>query len=87
MRGIVRRIISLLCRAGGNAGAVAAGFLFKGALDWPAALRLGFLVTLSSALALAVRFAPQAEREATAELQPAVGPGRHPGVTLELAVV
>ena len=44
--------------AGGNAGAVAAGFLFKAAaLTWPQALMiLGACVTLTSFLAFAVRF-------------------------------
>lgn len=54
--------------AGGNAGAVAAGFLFKGALPWPTAfLILGGTVTLCSFLAFAVRFSPQAESEAQKE--------------------
>lgn len=44
--------------AGGNAGAVAAGFLFKTeGLDWPQALLiLGACVTLTSFLAIGVRF-------------------------------
>jgi NNP family nitrate/nitrite transporter-like MFS transporter len=47
--------------AGGNAGAVAAGFLFKGNLPWPTALfALGMAVTTCSFLALLVRFAPSA---------------------------
>jgi NNP family nitrate/nitrite transporter-like MFS transporter len=50
--------------AGGNAGAVAAGFLFRGALPWPTALLvLGAVVTASSFLALAVRFSPEVEAE------------------------
>ncbi len=50
--------------AGGNAGAIAAGFLFKGELDWPTAfLILGILVTLTSFLAFFVRFSPEAEAE------------------------
>ncbi len=54
--------------AGGNAGAVAAGFLFKSTLPWPTALLvLGFVVTLSSLLTLAVRFSPEAEAEARRE--------------------
>ena len=46
--------------AGGNAGAVAAGFLFRSeALSWPQALlMLGAAVTLCSFLAFAVRFSP-----------------------------
>jgi len=48
--------------AGGNAGAVAAGFLFKGALDWPTALLImGGMVTACSFLAFAVRFSTEAE--------------------------
>ncbi len=59
--------------AGGNAGAVAAGFLFKGALPWPTAfLVLGALVTLSSLLALAVRFSHEAETEAGSALKAAL---------------
>src|SRR4029079_15138606 len=43
--------------AGGNAGAVAAGFLFKGSIAWGTALMvLGSIVALSSFLVLAVRF-------------------------------
>src|SRR5690606_6323783 len=44
--------------AGGNAGAVAAGFLFKSeALTWPQALLiLGAVVTVCSGLSFAVRF-------------------------------
>lgn len=54
--------------AGGNAGAVAAGFLFKSSLPWPTALlMLGFLVTLASLLTLTVRFSPEAEAEARRE--------------------
>ncbi len=59
--------------AGGNAGAVAAGFLFKGALDWPTALLiLGGLVTLCSFLAFAVRFSEVAETDAKQEFDAAV---------------
>ncbi|MGZ0169729.1 MAG: MFS transporter [Planctomycetales bacterium] len=52
--------------AGGNAGAVAWGFLFKtSAFTWPTAfLILGAIVTASSFLAFAVRFSPAAESEA-----------------------
>ena len=54
--------------AGGNAGAVAAGFLFKGAMPWPTALFiLGAIVTVCSFLTLTVRFSPEAETEATRE--------------------
>jgi NNP family nitrate/nitrite transporter-like MFS transporter len=59
--------------AGGNAGAVAAGFLFKGGLEWPTALLvLGGLVTLCSFAAFAVRFDPVAEKEARREFDAAV---------------
>jgi NNP family nitrate/nitrite transporter-like MFS transporter len=52
--------------AGGNAGAVAAGFLFKtSAVSWPTALLiLGALVTCSAFLAFTVRFSLDAEAEA-----------------------
>ena len=52
--------------AGGNAGAVAAGFLFKmEGLSWPTALFvLGAAVTVASFSAFAVRFSPEAESEA-----------------------
>jgi NNP family nitrate/nitrite transporter-like MFS transporter len=60
--------------AGGNAGAVAAGFLFRGQLAWSDALLiLGFAVTLCSFLALAVRFSPAAEAEARSETAAALG--------------
>ena len=50
--------------AGGNLGAVLAGFLFKSSsLNWPQALTiLGILVTASAAAALTIRFAGDAER-------------------------
>jgi NNP family nitrate/nitrite transporter-like MFS transporter len=58
--------VSGIVGAGGNAGAVAAGFLFKGSLPWPMALLLlGGLVTVSAFLALLVRFAPESEVETT----------------------
>ena len=56
--------------AGGNAGAVAAGFLFKGELPWPTALLvLGAIVLGVSFLAFAVRFSPAVEREVHEDLQ------------------
>lgn len=59
--------------AGGNAGAVAAGFLFKGSLPWSTALLiLGGLVTASSFLAFAVRFNPASETDASVELRAAM---------------
>ncbi|HFE38553.1 MAG TPA: MFS transporter [Gammaproteobacteria bacterium] len=52
--------------AGGNVGAVTAGFLFKGELDWHTAyLILGALVTLASFLALFIRFSAEDEVKAT----------------------
>jgi NNP family nitrate/nitrite transporter-like MFS transporter len=60
--------------AGGNAGAVAAGFLFKmESLSWPTALFiLGSAVTVASFFAFAVRFSPEAEFDARAASEPAV---------------
>ena len=57
--------------AGGNVGAVLAGFLFKTAsLTWPQALLiLGVLVTLSSTLAALVRFSEADERLARQEIE------------------
>ena len=50
--------------AGGNAGAVAAGFLFRGSIPWPTAFFvLGALVTASAFLAFAVRFNAAVETE------------------------
>ena len=55
--------------AGGNAGAVAAGFQFKAeGLAWPQALLiLGACVTLTSFLAFAVRFSEADERAVAKE--------------------
>jgi NNP family nitrate/nitrite transporter-like MFS transporter len=62
--------VSGIVGAGGNAGAVAAGFLFKSALPWPTALLiLGGLVTCSAFLAFVVRFAPE-EATAAQEVAP-----------------
>ena len=57
--------------AGGNAGAVAAGFLFRmEGLPWPRALLiLGAIVACTSSLTLLVRFSPAAEVEAREELE------------------
>lgn len=50
--------------AGGNAGAVAAGFLFKGELPWDQVfLIIGMIVTGVSFLALFIRFSPEKEAE------------------------
>jgi NNP family nitrate/nitrite transporter-like MFS transporter len=73
--------------AGGNAGAVAAGFLFKGGLSWPTALLiLGALVMASSFCAFLIRFSPAAETEAAHEFRAAVGEGRKLEVQLEPAL-
>lgn len=61
--------------AGGNAGAVAAGFLFKykSVLPWTTALFiLGIIVTACSFLAFAVRFSTKAETEAKVALEAAL---------------
>ena len=57
--------------AGGNAGAVAAGFLFRmESLTWPSALLiLGILVASSSSLALLVRFSPAYEEEVRHDME------------------
>jgi NNP family nitrate/nitrite transporter-like MFS transporter len=50
--------------AGGNAGAVLAGFLFKGAIEWNQAFFiLGIIVTAASFLAFFVRFSTKQEDE------------------------
>jgi NNP family nitrate/nitrite transporter-like MFS transporter len=59
--------------AGGNAGAVLAGFLFKSAIPWPTCmLIMGGLVTLSSFCAFAVSFSRDAEKEARRDLATAM---------------
>ena len=63
--------------AGGNAGAVAAGFLFKGELAWPTALLiLGGIVTCCSFAAFLVRFSTDAETEANEAYEEAVASQR-----------
>lgn len=63
--------------AGGNAGAVAAMFLFKQeltGLSWPDAfLIVGAVVTVCSFLSFGVRFSPEAEAEARAATAAAMG--------------
>jgi len=60
--------VSGIVGAGGNAGAVAAGFLFKGSLPWPTALLiLGAVVTVASFCTFLVRFSPEAETDARKE--------------------
>ena len=60
--------------AGGNAGAVAAGFLFKAeAITWPTALFiLGALVTCTSFLTFAVNFSEESETEARTATEAAI---------------
>jgi NNP family nitrate/nitrite transporter-like MFS transporter len=61
--------VSGIVGAGGNVGAVMAGFLFKSSLDWSSSLLLlGLAVTTVAFLALAVRFPQEAELEAGREL-------------------
>ena len=63
--------------AGGNAGAVAAGFLFRGAIPWPTAfLLIGALVTATAFLAFAVRFDTATETEAQTALDAALADRR-----------
>jgi NNP family nitrate/nitrite transporter-like MFS transporter len=58
--------------AGGNVGAIAAGFLLKGVVDRPMALLvLGGLVTMSSLLVYAVRFSTEAQADAAREFSAA----------------
>ncbi len=53
--------------AGGNAGAVAAGFLFKSEVPWnDAFLYIGMIVACASVLAFLVRFSPEQEEEEAA---------------------
>lgn len=50
--------------AGGNAGAVAAGFLFKGAMEWnDVFLVIGMVVVVASFLSFFIRFSPEQEKE------------------------
>ncbi|KPD12916.1 MFS transporter [Phaeobacter sp. 11ANDIMAR09] len=58
--------------AGGNAGAVAAGFLFKGAMDWPDVFFvIGVTVACASVLAFFVRFSEAQEEEEKANFEAA----------------
>jgi MFS transporter, NNP family, nitrate/nitrite transporter len=55
--------------AGGNAGSVVAGFLFKGSLPWTQAfLTLGAVITGISLLSFAVRFSEVEEQSAGHEI-------------------
>ncbi len=50
--------------AGGNAGAVAAGFLFKGAMEWnDVFFTIGVVVAIASLLTFLLRFSPEQEAE------------------------
>lgn len=65
--------VSGIVGAGGNAGAVAAGFLFKSDLPWPTALFiLGLGVSASAFLVFVVRFSTEAETEAKVALEAAL---------------
>lgn len=66
--------VSGIVGAGGNMGAVCAGFLFRSeSLSYPQALMiLGFLVTGFSFFTLLVRFSPEAEAEAAEEFENAM---------------
>ena len=58
--------------AGGNAGAVAAGFLFKGTMDWPDVFFvIGVTVACASVLAFFVRFSEAQEEEEKANFEAA----------------
>ena len=61
--------------AGGNAGAVAAGFLFRmeSLSTEMALLYLGAVVTVASALVFAVRFSPERETEERRAMERALG--------------
>jgi NNP family nitrate/nitrite transporter-like MFS transporter len=62
--------VSGIVGAGGNAGAVLAGFLFKGSLAWPTGLLiLGVTVTACSVFALGVRFSSADEIAAQQEME------------------
>jgi NNP family nitrate/nitrite transporter-like MFS transporter len=63
--------VSGIVGAGGNAGAVAAGFLFKmDNVSYPQALFvIGIVVSLVSFFALMIRFSKEAELEAETEMQ------------------
>ncbi|MBL4699660.1 MAG: MFS transporter [Phycisphaeraceae bacterium] len=65
--------VSGIVGAGGNAGAVAAGFLFKSELPWNTSFWiLGLIVSCVSLLVFAVRFSPAAEKESKSELEAAL---------------
>ena len=56
--------VSGIVGAGGNAGAVAAGFLFKGAMDWNEVFFvIGIVVVIASFFTFFLRFSPEQELE------------------------
>lgn len=56
--------VSGVVGAGGNAGAVAAGFLFKSAIDWSEAFFIiGIVVTIASFLTFLLRFTEEQEKQ------------------------
>jgi len=56
--------VSGIVGAGGNAGAVAAGFLFKGSIEWnDVFLIIGMVVVVASFLSFLIRFTPEQEAE------------------------
>ncbi|MDP9173246.1 MAG: MFS transporter [Planctomycetota bacterium] len=62
--------VSGIIGAGGNVGAVLAGFLFKGGLPWPTGLLiLGAIAAAASLLTLGVRFSDLDELAAAQEIQ------------------
>ncbi len=72
--------------AGGNVGAVLAGYLFKGAMPWSTCLLvLGGLVTLVSFSAFAVTFSSEAETAARRELAIALARQRNSPLAPELS--
>ncbi len=66
--------VSGIVGAGGNMGAVAAGFLFRSeSISYPQALMiLGFIVTGFSFFTMLVRFSPAAEEDAALEYEKAI---------------
>jgi len=72
--------VSGIVGAGGNAGAVMAGFLFKSqAVSWPNSLFLiGAAVTCVSFVSFAVVFSPGEEAAASAAMAEAIGSEYHP---------
>jgi len=65
--------VSGIVGAGGNAGAVTAGFLFKGSLEWNTAfLILGMIVTACAFLTFLVKFSETAEIDAKTDHEIAV---------------